>query len=287
MTTSVRDMIARRSAILRCPSCKLGHLELESEACLSCLECRATFPLNESGVPSLLDEESYGDHQREMSQWWDDLYLQWYANLDKALSTERLYELFDELEQSYRDQNHLIFSMDLENLQGQEVLDIGCGGGIHDALFRKYGANVTAVDISGQRALSTSFKMSLVREGSGFAAQTNGENLPFQDDSFDMIYSNGVMHHSESTEAMVAEAFRVLKPGGRFVGMLYSRFSSHYAILLLYCGLLRGYYLKYGSKYWLGACTEGRPKYGSVRNPFTSLLSLKNIAKDSRQRYAP
>ena len=263
--------------ILQCPSCKQGSLLQISSDCLQCLYCRETYPIS-NGVACLIDTKSYNKDQKQMSEWWDDLCLQWYSEFDKTLTTEKLYGLFDELEASCRDENHLIFSMDLLNLKDKDVLDIGCGGGIHDALFRKYGANVCAIDISEARVFSANLKMSLVRGGGlGFAAQANGENLPFKNESFDIIYSNGVMHHSESTEKMIEEAYGALKPGGKIVMMLYAKNSIQYFIHLIYHSFILGYYFRFGPKYWLGACTEGKPKFSSVKNPFTRAFTKKEV----------
>jgi len=268
--------IRERLRILRCPSCGGSPLGLDGESGLGCPKCGAVYPVH-NDVPFLIDTKGLSDDQRRISEWWDDLCRQWYTDLDRRLDPEKLCGIFPELEELYRGMDHLVLSMDLPALAGREILDIGCGGGIHDALFRRYGAHVSAVDISADRALSTARKLSLVREGSGFAAQAAGERLPFKDSSFDIVYSNGVMHHSESTEKMVAEAYRVLKPGGRIVMMLYAKVSLLYAVLFLHFGFLRGYYFRYGPKYWLGACTEGAPKFGSTRNPFTRAYTHREV----------
>ena len=55
--------------------------------------------------------------------------------------------------------------------------------------------------------------------------RADAEELPFADASFDVVYSWGVMHHSERPEAIVREIQRVLKPGGTFIGMMNSRRS--------------------------------------------------------------
>ncbi len=251
-------------------------MTVDGERALRCAACGAEYPMTHD-VPSLIGKQALSEDQQRVSAWWDDLCRQWYVDLDQQLTPERLYGLFDEMEKMYRGMDHLVLDMDLPSLAGLDVLDIGCGGGAQDALYRRYGANVSSVDISRERALSAAHKLGMIREGSGFAAQADGERLPFKDGVFDVVYSNGVMHHSESTEAMIAEAYRVLKPGGRVVMMLYAKGSLHYAALLLYWGLARGYRLRYGSKYWLGACTEGAPKFGDTRNPFTRAYTQAEI----------
>ena len=56
----------------------------------------------------------------------------------------------------------------------------------------------------------------------------DAETLPFEDATFDLVYSNGVIHHTPNTKAVVAEIGRVLKPGGKLIVMVYSEQSLHY-----------------------------------------------------------
>ena len=56
----------------------------------------------------------------------------------------------------------------------------------------------------------------------------DAEHLPFPDDTFDVVYSNGVIHHTPNTQQVVREIFRVLKPGGKAIIMLYAEHSWHY-----------------------------------------------------------
>jgi SAM-dependent methyltransferase len=59
---------------------------------------------------------------------------------------------------------------------------------------------------------------------------SDAENLDFAGDSFDIVYSHGVLHHTPDIEAAVREVHRVLKPGGRAIVMLYHRGSYNYRI---------------------------------------------------------
>ena len=54
---------------------------------------------------------------------------------------------------------------------------------------------------------------------------TDGEMLPFNNNFFDIACSMGVLHHIENPQPMIEEMFRVLKPGGKIILMLYYRFS--------------------------------------------------------------
>ena len=58
----------------------------------------------------------------------------------------------------------------------------------------------------------------------------DAENLPFTDALFDYVYSFGVMHHAPDTQRCVEEAYRVLRPGGQALIMLYHRHSLNEAV---------------------------------------------------------
>ena len=57
---------------------------------------------------------------------------------------------------------------------------------------------------------------------------SDGERLPFRDESFDVVYSNGVLHHTPDTAGAIREVHRVLRPGGTAKIMLYHRNSLNY-----------------------------------------------------------
>jgi ubiquinone/menaquinone biosynthesis C-methylase UbiE len=119
--------------------------------------------------------------------------------------------------------------------------------------------------------------MSMIDEGTGISLQTDAENLPFTDDSFDIVYSNGVLHHSENTERCMQEVYRVLKKNGKAVLMLYSRHSALFWLNLYPKTILSGMIFKYSEEKRLGIITEGRPKFRDTENPVTRVYSKKQI----------
>src|SRR6266481_7746186 len=62
------------------------------------------------------------------------------------------------------------------------------------------------------------------------------EKLPFADNTFDHVYSFGVIHHSPAPERIASEIHRVLKKGGTFTVMLYNRSSINYTRRSCSCG---------------------------------------------------
>jgi ubiquinone/menaquinone biosynthesis C-methylase UbiE len=117
--------------------------------------------------------------------------------------------------------------MELAAHAGDEVLEIGGGMGTDLARFAAHGAIVTDLDLSaGHLQLAEeNFRLRGLR---GRFIHHDAETLPFGDGSFDVVYSNGVLHHTPNTVAVVAEIRRVLRPGGRAIVMFYAEGSLHY-----------------------------------------------------------
>jgi ubiquinone/menaquinone biosynthesis C-methylase UbiE len=128
---------------------------------------------------------------------------------------------------------------DFEGARGRDVLEIGVGLGSDFVRFARAGARVTGVDL-------TQSAIDLVRqrmEGEAFDCElrvADAEALPFADASFDRVYSWGVLHHTPDTERAIAEARRVLRPGGELCVMLYARRSWVAIGLWLRYAALRG-----------------------------------------------
>jgi len=219
------------------------------------------------------------DEQLEKSDiqaFWGDLYQQLYQDNDRSLTPEVLERQIDALENLFQNREQpCVVEMPLDRLSGINLLEIGSGGGGHSCIFKRYGANVTAVDITAQRVLSTHKKLKLISGGDGRAIQTDAENLPFPDDCFDIVYSNGVLHHSLDTDACVEEVYRVLKPGGTTVIMLYSRISSAFMFNILPRGIVTGEIFRWPEAEWIGRLTEGKPKFSSTRNPITRVYTRR------------
>jgi len=163
-----------------------------------------------------------------------------------------------------------VIEMPLSDLVGKHVLEIGPGAGGHSALFACHGAKMTSVDLTLDRVKSTGLKFRLMGDAARdcVALQGDAENLAFADNSFDIIYSNGVLHHTLDTQRAIDEVYRVLKPGGRVVIMLYCKSSWHFWInMFLAVGILQG---KVFRKNWLGRATEwGGKNKQTVDNPIT------------------
>ena len=218
--------------------------------------------------------------KQDIQAFWGALYDSLYGNGGEDITREQLLEALDALEDMFRLRRHMaVVEMPLESLKGTRVLEIGPGAGGHSALFARHGAIVTAVDITRVRADATAAKFKILGADDCTAMQGDAEDLPFEDDAFDIVYSNGVLHHTTSTETAMDEAFRVLKPGGRAVIMLYCKSSWHYWINMWLCvGILKG--KVFGGGNWLGRVTEwGGKDTQTVENPITRCYTRGDIRR--------
>ena len=113
---------------------------------------------------------------------------------------------------------------DFDAARGREVLEVGVGLGSDLTRFARAGAIVTGVDLT-ERAIEN-VRRRLAMEGLQAQLQVaDAERLPFADESFDVVYSWGVLHHTPRPEFAMAEVQRVLRPGGRLCVMVYARRS--------------------------------------------------------------
>lgn len=155
-------------------------------------------------------------------------------------------EFFDEVERHrYTEYAPWMPSvMGFEDFAGARLLEVGCGMGSDLLQFARGGALCTGVDLTPRSIEITRHRFQLYGERGDFAL-TDGEHLPFADESFDVVYSNGVLHHTPDTSGAVKEVHRVLRGGGTAKVMLYHRHSLNYwGEMILRRGLLGGEFLR-------------------------------------------
>jgi SAM-dependent methyltransferase len=194
---------AEADALLRCTGCR-ARLAQHSEAYF-CLNCGKSFPVLR-GVPRFVDAHNYADNFG--FQW------QHYAQtqLDGASARE-----------SERDFGSKT-GFTPEQLQKKLVLDVGCGMGRFADVATRWGAHVVGVDLSV--AAEVAARNLAGRDFRAFQADVF--NLPFEAESFDFIYSIGVLHHTPDCEAAVKVLAQYLRPGGTLAVWLYSGYNKWY-----------------------------------------------------------
>lgn len=122
--------------------------------------------------------------------------------------------------------------------RGLKVLEIGVGIGADYLEWLKAGAYATGVDLSAISVERARRRCELAGHQAALRV-ADAEHLPFPDNTFDVVYSYGVMHHSPDTPQCLREARRVLKPGGEARIMVYHHPSITGLMLWLRYGIFR------------------------------------------------
>ena len=123
-------------------------------------------------------------------------------------------------------------------IEGKKLLEVGSGFGTNLAVWIKH----FKVDGYGVEPGGVGFNQGFLASQKLFSANgidpnrivnANGESLPFQDESFDIVYSGNVLEHTQDPERVVSEAVRVLRKGGVLhmeMPNYLSYFEGHYLV---------------------------------------------------------
>jgi ubiquinone/menaquinone biosynthesis C-methylase UbiE len=142
-------------------------------------------------------------------------------------------------DERYRLEPYILEFADFGGCAGKSVLEIGVGLGADHQRFAEAGARLHGIDLTPRAIEHTQRRLALFGLESDLRV-ADAERLPFDDNSFDVVYSWGVIHHSPATAAAAREILRVLRPGGRFAVMVYHRHSMVGYMLWLRYALMRG-----------------------------------------------
>ena len=143
-------------------------------------------------------------------------------------TTEHSY--YEEIEEErYRYQYHIPLILDWLQWKDKNVLEIGTGVGTDARQIIARGGIYTGINIDSGSVVAT--KKALDVFGlPGSVRQSSATNIFLADNSVDIAYSFGVLHHIPDVNKAVTEIVRVLKPGGELLIMLYNRSSINYQI---------------------------------------------------------
>ena len=197
-------------AMLRCPACA-GALG-QQPAGLSCSGCGRSFP-RVNGVVRFVKAQQYAG----------SFGFQWHKYARTQLDNEHSHES----ETDFRQKT----GFRPEELSGKWVLDVGCGMGRFAEVASRWGARVVGVDLSVAAEVAA---RNLADRESVTIFQADLFSLPFARESFDYIYSIGVLHHTPSCEQAFKALPALLKPGGSIAIWLYSGYNKWYRFSDLY-----------------------------------------------------
>lgn len=196
-------------ANLLCLTCK-GNLAPANDG-LTCVNCEKKYP-SVNGVIRFVDEQHYAG----------SFGFQWQVHARTQLDTAES----NRSERAFRRRT----GFKPEDLAGKLVLDVGCGMGRFADVATRWGAHVVGIDLS--LAAEVAARNLAGREATIFQADVF--QLPFAPETFDIIYSIGVLHHTPDCERAFKVLPGLLKPGGRIAIWLYSRYNSWYRMSDIY-----------------------------------------------------
>lgn len=237
------------------------------------------------------DKDEAADWQDANISFWNDnpMRYDWNQDIDQREGSARF---FEEIDRRFFEEIKAVMPwkdvpfdnlIPFEALKSKKVLEIGVGLGSHAALIAPRVLSYTGIDLTDYAVRMTSQRMRVCRINATIQ-QMDAENLEFPDDSFDFVWSWGVIHHTSNTKKALEEIYRVLKPGGQAVIMVYHRgWWNYYAVGTIAHGLLRGGFLKYGSlARVVQASTDGAlARYytkHSLRNLARGLFSVEGLS---------
>jgi ubiquinone/menaquinone biosynthesis C-methylase UbiE len=111
---------------------------------------------------------------------------------------------------------------------GGKTLEVGCGLGVDTYWFYNNGCDITSIDIA---QANVDYVNTILPNANVFWG--DAEKLPFYKEHFDTYYSFGVLHHTPDIRKAISEAYRVLKPGGKIIIMLYHKGYAYWWLKLL------------------------------------------------------
>jgi SAM-dependent methyltransferase len=196
--------------ILQCPQCR-GAL-IGAGKGVVCSACGRVFPLVD-GVVRFVPTEGYAGN----------FGFQWQKYSRTQLDNENNHLS----EETFRRKT----GFTPQDLSGKLVLDVGCGMGGFAEVASRWGARVVGIDLSVAAEVAA---RNLADRDQVRIFQADLFALPFAPESFDFIYSIGVLHHTPNCEQAFKGLVPLLKPGGRIGIWLYSGYNKWYRMSDLY-----------------------------------------------------
>ncbi|MDE2376696.1 class I SAM-dependent methyltransferase [Bradyrhizobium sp.] len=163
--------------------------------------------------------------------------------------------------------------LDFPSMKGKEVLEIGHGQGcdlLHAAMA---GGHVHGIDLTPNHHEICKRYFAALKRPVDLHLGNAGE-LPFASESMDIVYSLGVLHHTDNTVRCIGEAYRVLKPGGTFKIALYHFWSLPHLWLLM-AGIIDGNLRRLGYRRLLSRIEGGAD--GVEISPLVKLYSARQL----------
>jgi SAM-dependent methyltransferase len=202
----------------------------------------------------------------------------------------------------YERESHILRCLDEVPFLGKKVLEIGLGLGADSEQIIRRGGRWAGIDLTAESVDRVRTRLELRSLPYDGVFQGSALELPFADNSFDVVFSHGVLHHVPDIARAQSEVARVLRPGREAVVMLYAKYSLNYLVsvgIVRRLGLIAMYALNraglriggiYG-RHVENARRVGLARYLSMRtfvhrntdgpdNPYSKVYSLADVRRD-------
>jgi len=213
---------------------------------------------------------------------------------------ERFFADYDRFR--YERESHIPGCLDEVDFEGRQVLEIGLGLGADSEQIIRRGGRWTGIDLTAESVDRVRTRLELRNLTYDAVTQGSVLELPFADNSFDVVFSHGVLHHVPDIARAQSEVARVLRPGGEVVVMLYAKYSLNYLVsvgIVRRLGLIGMYALhraglRFGGIY--GRHVENARRVGLGRylsmstfvhrntdgpdNPYSKVYGLADVRRD-------
>jgi ubiquinone/menaquinone biosynthesis C-methylase UbiE len=167
--------------------------------------------------------------------------------------------------------------------KGKRVLEVGVGMGTDHLQFAKGGALCYGIDLTPKSVEITKRRFEVYDYASRLSA-SDTECMPFAENSFDMVYSFGVLHHVPNIGKAADEIYRVLRPGGETWIGLYHRWSVFFLFQkLMKDGLLRGGLFRTSYRAFLSRIEEAPDQEPRRATVLVNVYSRRQVRKMFRR----
>jgi SAM-dependent methyltransferase len=130
----------------------------------------------------------------------------------------------------YQQEGHIPACLDRFDWRDKKVLEIGLGQGAESEQLIRRGARWSGLDLTAESVARVGARLTLRDLPYDDLKQGSALEIPYPDNSFDIVFSHGVLHHIPDIRTAQREIHRVLKPGGTLVAMLYARRSLNFQL---------------------------------------------------------
>ena len=199
----------------------------------------------------------------------------------------------------YSREGHILQCLDQMKIKDKQVLEIGLGQGADSEQIIRRGGIWSGLDLTPESVARVQARLALRRLPHKSLKQGSVLRIPYDDRTFDIVFSHGVLHHVPDILAAQREIHRVLKPDGELIVMLYARWSLNYLVsigIVRRLGLLALYLANHnpGGIYGLhlaNAHASGLSSYlrmdkfihkntDGPLNPYSKVYDLRMVRKD-------